>query len=61
MIHVVAGGYGWKQCGDNIPDDDDKWGNNIPDDKWFIQATAHAQKVMGVSMKIMSHAVEGLP
>ena len=34
-------------------------GNDIADDKWFIQATAHAQKVMGVSMRIMSHAVEG--
>ena len=27
--------------------------------KWFIQTTAHAEKVMGVSMMIMSHAVEG--
>ena len=34
-------------------------GDEIADDKWFIQATAHAQKVMGVSMRIMSHAVEG--
>ena len=34
-------------------------GDDIADDKWFIQATAHAQKVMGVSMRTMSHAVEG--
>ena len=26
---------------------------------YFIQPTAHAQKVMGVSMRIMSHAEEG--
>ena len=28
-------------------------------DKWFIQAAVHAQKVMRVSMRVMSHAVEG--
>ena len=42
----------------------DLWGgkrcvDDIADDNWFIQATAHAQKLMGVSMRIMSHALEG--
>ena len=49
MICAVTGRWGGKCCG-----------HDIADDEWFIQATAHAQKVMGVSMRIMSHAVEGL-
>ena len=48
MICAVTGRWGGKCCG-----------HDIADDEWFIQATAHAQKVMGVSMRIMSHAVEG--
>ena len=43
----------------DVQDVKNNWGDDIADDKWFIQATAHAQKVMEVSMRIMSHAVEG--
>ena len=48
MICAVTGRWGGKRCGDDIADDE-----------LFKKATAHARKVMGVSMRIISHAVEG--